>query len=77
MVYDGFYYGKDIISLSPNEYKILELLSENKNKILKYEEVQKKLKIKKHDIYVYVNRLRKKLKDEFKIYTKVNVGIYI
>ena len=77
MLYDGFYLGNQLISLSPNEYKILDIIIKNKNRIIEFKEIQKQMNLSKQDIYVYIYRLRKKLKGEFKIYTKYDIGVYI
>ena len=74
MLYDGFYYGKEQISLSYNEYRILEILVDNKDKVTTYKYIETKLQISIHDIRVYIRRLREKLQDEFTIYTKNKVG---
>lgn len=77
MLYEGFYYGKEQIRLSYNEYRILEILVDNKDRVTTYKYIEMKLHIPLHEIHVYIRRLREKLKDEFTIYTKNKVGFYL
>ena len=64
MLYNGMYYGKTIIDLSPIEYSILELLINKKNYVVTYKEFKQKLNIKNKQLCrKYISRLRKKVKE--------------
>jgi DNA-binding response OmpR family regulator len=77
------YYGNNgIINLTPNESKLLGLLIENKNRIVKLEEICLKVysanynTLYKNSIRIVISRVNKKIKD-FKIKCKRGVGYYI
>lgn len=80
--YNLRYYGKETIELTYTENIILDLLLRNKKHIVKYEELtkilyQKKANNKRNCLKASISKLNIKLKNEFKIYNKVNIGYVI
>lgn len=77
------YIGKNIIKFTPLESKLLELLIENKGKVVTLDKIAKYLYLCELDRYLIENirrivgRIRKKTKNEFNIYTRYNKGYFI
>ena len=72
-----------VVELKVHENILLGLLIKNKHKITTFEEIADTIygyKVDKHlkiNINLKISRLRKKLKREFKIFSKFNMGYYI
>lgn len=77
MLVENVYFGKTIITLTLHEKLILEMLIENKGHTVKRDEIIKKLVCTKKQLINYMYRLRLKMRREFIIYSKKNIGYYI
>lgn len=81
----GIYIGDNgnIIELTPEEVRIMELLINNRGWVVSHRIISKEIYRCEPDKYVIcairlrIQRLRKKFKNEFKIYNRYELGYYI